>query len=513
MDNDYDSPNVGAQRQEVNQPADFKKQKTLVRKLAGKRPVTQRTTSTSAYTDNTVLPTATSNFPQRSSNQNYNQYTGNKVPVAKSRGNVNYNTYTSRTSKQPDYRAYSTTTVPTIFQKINNLTEVEQDSSNENAATPVFDVSKTYKNSYNFRIQANTFQPKQNVPKASYPSSTPAPAAHTESLRLPSTEYLQNIAQTYQQPAALINNQLQDTNRNTYQPQPSPYDQYKKTQTAGTQSAFANYNNEYQQYNNYRSPATYQTTAKVAQNPVSQQNTYYNSVSTAGRSQSTDQFSYQSYTTPVAYVQPNTTVFDYYKYYQTSTSSPTVTQKARTYYSPAPTFNYYQQTSSTPSPAKYDPYATFQKANEKYDDEEFLKTAPSSNLKPSDLNAIHNQKKQLYINATLKAAYNVDPPKNSFSFYQPVAASTVKPASSVSAAQTYQVASSHAAQTTQSKTPVSAQSPNQVPAKPSTSGSTAATKPSHDYDYAYYDNAGSSEYDQVDPVEEDFAKIKKVQKS
>lgn len=494
----------------MNQPTDIKKHKTFVRKLAGKRPVTQRTTITSSYLDNTVPPTASPVFPQRVSAPNYNQnYNGNKVSAPKSRGNVSFSSYTSKTSKLPEQqRTYNPTTVPTIYQKINNLTEIEQDTSQEYSAPPVFDVSKSYKNSYNFRIQVNPYNQK-NVPKTSFESTTAAFGSHTESQRLPSTDYLRNIAQTYQQPAAVINDQLQDTGKNTYFQQ-SQYNQYQKTQTTGAQPTFATYNNEYQQYNNYQQPSSYQTTAKVAQSPDFQ--VYYNSPTNRGQqSPSTTQFAYQSYTTPTAYVQPNTTVFDYYKYYQTSTQN-AVTQKARTSYSSTSTFNYYQQPySSTVSPAKYDPYATFQKANEKYDDEEFLKTAPSSNLKPSDLNTIHNLKKQQYINATLKAAYSVDPPKSSsFAIYQPVAVSNTAKSAPVQSRVTTTYPTRPIAET---KAPVTAQSLAQGPLKVSAAGSTVSTKSGSDYDYAYYDNAGSSEYDQADVVEEDFAKISKVQKS
>lgn len=492
-DSDYDTPNVGAQRQELQQPNEVRKQKTLVRKVTNKRPVTQPP-STAPSTFNP----STTNHYNPNANKVYNpnnqyQYTGNKV--TKSRGNVNYNAYTIKATK-------TTTITPNIYQRINNLTEnTEQDDSRETPVTQIYDLNKTYRNSQNFRQQqpSNTYSTlKYNNPKNAFPSTpATATATQTESARLPSTEYLQNIAQSYQQPAAIINSQLQDSSKTTYSQAPQ-YDIYKKTQSISTKSAFANYDNyQQQQYNTYRQPSSYPTTVNVPQTAVNQ-NTYYDT-----RSQSTDTYAYQTYSTQPTYVQPNTTAFDYYKYYQTSTSAP-VTSKARAYYSSSPAFNYYQQPSSaSTSPPKYDPYTTYQKANEKYDDEEFLKTESSSNLKPSDLNAIHNLKKQSYINATLKAAYSVEQPKQPYNVQSSSApTSTAKITNPPKPAINYNAINA-VKSTTQYKTP--AQQSNLLKSN--------GTSNSHDYDYAYYDNGGSSEYDQLDTVEEDFARIRKVQKS
>ncbi len=496
-ENDYDAANVGTKRQELAQTSDVKKQKTLVRKLASKRPVTQRTPQqTFQQYSETPKPVSSTSARSPVVNQNYNQAVfANKVP--KSRGNVHYNNYSNKVPKQ-EYLKVSTTAAPTIYQRINNLTEVDADSSQE-TVTANYDASRTYENSYNFRQQTNAFNKQKIVaPKATYPSSTPV-QTQTESVRLPSTDYLRSIAQTYQQPAAYINNQLQDSSRTS--PRQQQYDQYRNDQNSATKSAFFNYN-EYQQYvSTYQKPSAtnYQTTTTIPQSSVFQ--AYYQTSSTNQKSPSTDLFSYQSYTTPVAYSQPNTT-FDYFKYYQTSS---TVNQNPRNYYT-SPAFSVYQTT--TPSQVKYNPYATFQKVNEKYDDEEFLKTAPSSNLKPSDLNAIHNQKKQLYINATLKAAYSIDQPrKSTFDYYQSTATSSTPkaPPAAVKAtpSNSYVIPSSPKA--TYQKAPAPAKN---TPALVSTP--TNSTK-SQDYDYAYYDNGGgSSEYENIDAVEEDFARIQKA---
>lgn len=552
-DNDYDTPNVGAKRQEVTQSSDTKKQRTLVRKLASKRPVTQKPFQQTyqQYTE-TPKPAPTQTPRSQQSTQNYNQpaFGSNKTP--KSRGNINFNSYTNKPYQQSDYQRVTTTTAPTIYQRINNLTEIELDNSQE-VVTPTYDVGRTYENSYNFRQQTSAFN-KQKIPapKANtYSSSTTQfqPAQTESSVRLPSTDYLRNIAQTYQQPAAVINNQLQDTSRNNFRQ--TYYTPYRTTQLPST-STYPQTVNVYQQ------PAVatgYQTTSRVPQSSVNNQNVFYQStVSPVGQSTLNPNIFYQSYSTPVAYTQPNTTTFDYNKYYQTSTSSAVQntnyflkqfdankpnSQNPTQYYTSSSAYPNFEQSTTTP---KYNPYTNFQKVNEKYDDEEFLKTAPSSNLKPSDLNAIYNQKKQLYINATLKAAYSIEgahksvsssqtkpsysPPKaTTGGFYlvtstqrpvsyqstqRPVSyASTQGPVSYQSTIKS-QVTPQHVHYTVSSQHTVSSQGGKFVPASPGVVVPTNGTK-SQDYDYAYYDNGGvSAEYDQVGAVEEDFARIGKV---
>lgn len=552
-DNDYDTPNVGAKRQEVTQSSDTKKQKTLVRKLASKRPVTQKPIQQTyqQYTE-TPKPVSTQTPRSQQSNQNYNQqafgsFGANKTP--KSRGNVNFNSHTNKPYQQSDYQRVTTTTAPTIYQRINNLTEIEVDNSQE-VVTPTYDVSRTYENSYNFRQQTSAFN-KQKIPapKANiYSSSTTQfqPAQTEASVRLPSTDYLRNIAQTYQQPAAVINNQLQDTTRNNFRQ--TYYTPYRTTQLPTTTSYPQNVN----VYQQSAVAAGYQTTSRIPQSSISNQNVYYqNTASPTSQSTLNPNLFYQSYSTPVAYSQPNTTTFDYNKYYQTSTSSGAQntnyffkqfdsnkpnSQSPTQYYPSSSAYPSFEQSTAAP---KYNPYTNFQKVNEKYDDEEFLKTAPSSNLKPSDLNAIYNQKKQLYINATLKAAYSVDgahksvqskpsysPPKaTTGGFY--LVTSTQRPVSYPSTQRTVSYQSTQAPvsyqstiksqvtpqqthHTVSSQHTVSTQGGKFVPVSPGV-GAVANNTKSQDYDYAYYDNGGvSAEYDQIGAVDEDFARIGKV---
>lgn len=376
MENDYVAPNVGAKKQELSQPSDVKKHKTLVRKLASKRPVSrnnnQQNNNNVNYNNvnyNNVNYNTAQNVQR--TQQNQTELASTAIPQQKNRGNVNYNTFTKQQQQDfQDFQRLPATGGPTLYQKINNLTE------ENNYQDKKQDSNRNYDSTYNTRSQSK-FRPSSK-----FTTTTAAPITTAE-IRLPSTEYLQNIANNFQQPATLINNQLQDSA------------EYRKPV-------------EYQGYNNQAYDYTFQQFKQpttVNQGPTTKYPTvasqkYYETSSALPEQRKTTEF--QSF-----HYQPNTTVFDYFKYYQTSTVS--YQQKAK---------NYYSTTTTTP---KYDPYATFQKSNEKYDEEEFLKTAPSSNLKPSDLNTIYNQKKNAYINATLKAAYNIEPHKASY--YQAIATS------------------------------------------------------------------------------------------
>lgn len=394
--------------------------------------------------------------------------------------------------------------------------------------TSTYEPSKTYDNTYNFRQQTQAFnRQKIPAPKATHPGSSPTQATlQTDTVRLPSTDYLRTIAQTYQQPAAYINDQLQNTagGRSNYNQQPQFYNQQQYKVATTKAPTFSTYDAEYQRYVNgggYQSAPT--GTIRTAQP---------SSAASPFPTKKTNAFpTYQGYsTTPIvgaaSYWQPNATSFDYNKYYQTS---PTPTPNPYFTSSPTTTFDYYRQQSSPAAAVTYDPYATFQKANnDKYDDEEFLKTAHSSNLKPSDINTIYNQKKQLYINATLKAAYSVDQPsgKSSYNRQSTSAAKSTTILPSVNNANSNYVVASSSPRNVAQTAAVRAQSAtSQQPAfgktvpfgsltqtiASSTGNNTTGSKNS-DYDYAYYDNGnnGSAEYDQLDAVEQDFVKIQKA---
>lgn len=503
---------MGTKRQELNQSTDLKKQKTFVRKLASKRPVAHRPIQ-QPYQQNVLSSTAsTASTTRQQSNQQFNQIAyANKIP--KSRGNINFNSYTSKIV-QPEYERaqFTTTNTPTLFQRINNLTETEVQNSEE-LATLTYDINKTYDNTFNFRQQTNAFnKQKITAPKATYSDLLPIVQTQTESIRLPSTEYLRTIAQTYQQPAALINNQLQDaSNNHNRQFSSSQYEQYKKTQNSVTKpSSFVNYDNDYHQHSNtYQKPITvnsYQTTAKA---PVTQNKYYDHSLTLNKKTQSADIYSHQSHTTPGIQFPLNATSFDYHKYYQTSTVDShgnSISHNRNNYYSTSPVYNFYQSSTSGDVVKTYDPHVKFQKVDDKYDDEEFLKTAPSSNLKPSDLNAIHNQKKHLYINATLRAAYSVDESAKPSYKQQSVATSSAKP---IVTSPAKPLTSTSLITRTPQKTSYQQNKEQTTYTSPNT-GISNSTK-NQDYDYAYYDNGGGSfEYDQLDAVEEDFARIQKI---
>jgi hypothetical protein len=145
--------------------------------------------------------------------------------------------------------------------------------------------------------------------------------------------------------------------------------------------------------------------------------------------------------------------------------------------------------------AKFDPYNSYhQSTNEEAG--ETLKTAPSTNLRPSELNALI-QPKPKSINATLSVGFSFNKLDGG------VAKSTVVVP----------------APTTQKPRPFTTQQPSSttqfvtassttafVTAGPSSNAKKAVTKDKDSsYDYAYYDDSNHNDY--TDVVPEDFSRI------
>jgi len=174
--------------------------------------------------------------------------------------------------------------------------------------------------------------------------------------------------------------------------------------------------------------------------------------------------------------------------------------------------------------SRYNPYNSF-KGNDNYDEPsqgESLKTAPSSNIRPSDLNAIAKsyQKPVGGFNATLSAGYNFANPattlKPTSKFYNsPKQFQTTKAQTTVKPYQqsptTYQPPSRGNAFYAQS-TPASSPQPRPFSKAPeptvAAKAPVAAVTKEKDasYDYAYYDEGTGSEYDGIDTIGEEFSR-------
>lgn len=118
------------------------------------------------------------------------------------------------------------------------------------------------------------------------------------------------------------------------------------------------------------------------------------------------------------------------------------------------------------------------------DKQEFLKTAPSSNFRPSDINSFSNTYKSEAEKSEVSKVVSTT------KYYTPTIVTTPKPA------------------------PVSSTSAPRPPAPPAPAASANKDK-DNSYDYAYYDDAGTfSEYDALDALgETDFSRTSQRSKS
>ena len=245
-------------------------------------------------------------------------------------------------------------------------------------------------------------------------------------------------------------------------------------------------------------------------------------------SQSTSAYYDATTSRPNYYQQPSTTTVNYDNYYKTSTDYYSSSTDAAPFQT---AHNAYQQTknqynynvnaasaasaSASENQPNYDPYTSYQNANaDKYDEPsqgESLKTAPSSNIRPSDFNSFKSfQQKPSGFNTSLTASYN-------FNSVQPTTTTTQKPTSKhYSTQKQYQQGSSY--QTTNYKpskantyyeqsTAAGQTKPRPFSKSPSTTPATKSLKTKDaSYDYAYYDDGPASEYDAVEPIGQEFSR-------
>uniref|UniRef100_A0A8D9F6J1 Chitin-binding type-2 domain-containing protein n=1 Tax=Cacopsylla melanoneura TaxID=428564 RepID=A0A8D9F6J1_9HEMI len=241
---------------------------------------------------------------------------------------------------------------------------------------------------------------------------------------------------------------------------------------------------------------------------------------------------------------PNNNYLEFYKtstinnnnnfndYYKTSTTSPSTTFD----------YNEYYRTSAAAQPSStanyYDPYNSYKEqflANNAYEEDvqdEFLKTAPSNNLRPSEINAFSRQySKPVAFNASLTAKLS----------YNAKAETTLKPTKEKTATPTQQTYFQPRQNTQTSVThsvsqqkPTTTQQKSETPAAPQVQQTAAPQvqqqstktptltleeykkileKPS-DYDYAYYGGGGEAvdDYD-AERIPEEFSKTKNIKKA
>ncbi|RZF33254.1 hypothetical protein LSTR_LSTR012791 [Laodelphax striatellus] len=468
-------------------------------------------------TPTTAAPT--SSVAYNNNNNNNNNF--------RSRGNVNFNTYNQDTSNSNNYQETSSTTQATTVNNNNFNRNYNQNYNNNN-------------NNYNnYQYQTSTANPFNY----NYQSTN------------------NNGAQTS---TKFYNTQQQNT-----QQQSSTTSNYYQTQQQSTN----NNNNYYQQQQNYNSfnNNNYNVqTSSVASSAAYQQPTTYRTTSFNNNYQQ----NYNNGNNNNNYNQQSTT-FNYDNYYQTSTIAPRSFDKSTTYnyytttVSPQPSGfqNYYEKSSTSQAvnnnnyQAKntnynfnvkasvggnnnnYDPYNIYNgRGNDKYEEPthgESLKTAPSSNIRPSDLNALaYNKevKKNVGFNATVGTSYNFDKtstqtkkvnpytvavPTTKTVTNPPVTASVVTTTGRPSLAphqntqyqnvqhqntQLHQTGQHQNAPQQHQNTPQNVKKvDNKSTVAPAQSSSASAAK-DNSYDYAYYDDASPSEYDGFEPVGEEFVR-------
>ncbi|XP_054275836.1 GATA zinc finger domain-containing protein 14-like [Macrosteles quadrilineatus] len=508
-DDDYVAPSVKEQELIKNK----KKNKNQVRKLlTGKRPVTQApteapTTTTTVFYNryNTVQrnrpTTTTENYPTTAppNNNNYNNQRFNnnnqQQPTPQDfqrfRGNQNF-AFNKKPVVSTNAAPEVTTTAAPAFNNYNQNNNFRGTNYyQQSTAAPAYN-----QNFYSTKTQSSTAAPTNYKTNYNYQTSTTAAP----------TNYKTNYYQTPTTVAPQFN-----YNQQTSTPASTVYNAYQNRASQQPSTGFNNYqNNNYQPQNTNNFQAAYNSPSTVNANS-----------------------NYDATTLKQNYYQKQTTA-NYDNYYKTSTNTPVVaysttfapdTQK---YYDSSA--NVYQQTKNQfnynvnaagPSTANYNPYNSY-KGNDNYDEPsqgESLKTAPSSNIRPSDLNAIAKsyQKPAGGFNATLSAGYNFANPqttqKPTSKFYSsPKQFQTTKSQTTVKPFQqnptTYQPASRGNAYYAQSTT---AASPQPRPFSKAPEG-TVAPKPTvtkekdASYDYAYYDEGTGSEYDGIDTIGEEFSR-------
>lgn len=278
-------------------------------------------------------------------------------------------------------------------------------------------------------------------------------------------------------------------------------------------NVFQSLNNNFQHNSNlneggnFQSEKLFTTTQNYNQSPttkVVQTNVYQQQQHLSNTFQPNTQFQsgqttqvYNSYQSPTAF-QQSTNVFQSPTPYNTAGGNFFQQQQQQT--SQQPQFQSTTEHFSKDNKAKFDPYSSYlhQRTNEEAD--ELLKTAPSTNLRPSDLNALVQQAKPKSINATLSVGYSFNKADGV------VAKSTViVPAPTTQKPRPFTTQPAAAVTTSSSTTAFAA-----AVASSSTKKAVASNDKDSSYDYAYYDDSNHNDY--TDVVPEDFSRINNAKK-
>lgn len=527
-----------------------KKSKNQVRKLlTGKRPVASSTTE---------APTTTTTVTY-----NYNRY-----------NTVQRNRPTTTTSSTENYPSSA---VPA--QAFNNNFNSQRFNSNQQPAVAAAPAAPaTEFNSQRFRSNQNFAFNKK--PEATtlfvQDTTTTAPAFNYNNYQGRGNNY-------YQQPSTTAvptyKPNYSPGNNNFYQNQPTTttvvaptnykanYNFFQAQTTTTTTAAPTNYKTNYNQGNNYYQAQTTQapqynynqqssTPASTAYNTFQsrgspQPTTNYNNNYKANTYQANNNYQPNSYNSPSTvnvnsnydattlkqnYFPTKQTTVNYDDYYKTSTVGYTSTFAPEV----AQNYNYdnsasvYQQTKNqynynvNAAGTTYNPYSSYKASNDGYDEPsagESLKTAPSSNIRPSDLNAIaKSYQKPSGFNASLTASYNfvntetTQKPTSKYYNNSPKQfQTTLKSQTTVRPFQqsptTFQQppgrGNAFFAQSTTAASPQPrpfSKAPEVTVAPAAAAAAAVKKEKDASYDYAYYDEGTGSEYDGIDTVGEEFSR-------
>lgn len=526
-----------------------KKSKNQVRKLlTGKRPVASSTTE---------APTTTTTVTY-----NYNRY-----------NTVQRNRPTTTTSSTENYPSSA---VPA--QAFNNNFNSQRFNSNQQPAVVAAPAAPaTEFNSQRFRSNQNFAFNKK--PEATtlfvQDTTTTAPAFNYNNYQGRGNNY-------YQQPSTTAvptyKPNYSPGNNNFYQNQPTTttvaaptnykanYNFFQAQTTTTTTAAPTNYKTNYNQGNNYYQAQTTQapqynynqqssTPASTAYNTFQsrgspQPTTNYNNNYQANTYQANNNYQPNSYNSPSTvnvnsnydattlkqnYFPTKQTTVNYDDYYKTSTVGYTSTfaPEAAQNYNYDNSASVYQQTKNqynynvNAAGTTYNPYSSYKASNDGYDEPsagESLKTAPSSNIRPSDLNAIaKSYQKPSGFNASLTASYNfvntetTQKPTSKYYNSPKQFQTTLKSQTTVRPFQqsptTFQQppgrGNAFFAQSTTAASPQPrpfSKAPEATVAPAAAAAAAVKKEKDASYDYAYYDEGTGSEYDGIDTVGEEFSR-------
>lgn len=549
-----------------------------------------RSKQTSAYTTaaSTAAPTQTTTAQPTESTT---QYVRPKNSNLRFRGSLNYNgpqkgstyndgttSYTA-TATQPTVDYYKKTSNKPSYNKNNYYSQTQQPQQ----VTQQQNYNTNQQQNYNTNNQQQNYNANQQV---NYNANSQTQAQVSYNNGNQQVQNANNQAITANQQFYNANQQYNANQRNLVNGinQQAYNVNNLQTTTTNNQNGVTQQQQNYntQQYNNgptqvpldyFKKTSVKQSTYKQADTASQTQNTQPNAQITQKQTTTNYNDFYRTSTTS-----PSTT-FNYNEYYRTSTNSPSTTFNYQEFYrtstntpptanynefyrtststpvnyneyyktsttSPSTTFDYneYYRTSAAALPSStanyYDPYNSYKEqflANNAYEEDvqdEFLKTAPSNNLRPSDINAFSKAyNKPVSFNASLTAKLN----------YNTKAETTLKPIkekTAVPTQQTYyspkqntQTSVTHSVsqekqtavqqKTNETPAPVAQQTAQSAQPKAASKTPTLSLeeykkileKPS-DYDYAYYDGGDPNrDYDGVERISEEFSKTKNIKKA